>query len=89
MSMRLEVRNRQSPEEVFGYLELAENELAPETRELTLFAKPLGEHPEREEVRVPVEFRKGPPDLGKGVAWADRADELDQAYGYVRRSGEA
>lgn len=88
MSMRMEVRNRQNPQEVFGYLNLAENALAPETRELALFAKPLGEHPEYNEIRVPVEFRKATPDLGKWIAWAERPDELDQAYGYVRRSRE-
>ncbi|HKJ89353.1 MAG TPA: hypothetical protein VKA48_12700 [Gammaproteobacteria bacterium] len=86
MAMRVEVHNRNHPEEVFGYLELAVNELAPETRELELFAKPLGGSPERDEVHVPVEFRKVTPDLGKWIAWADRPEELDQAYGYIRRA---
>ena len=83
MPMRLEVRNRSNPQEVFGFLDLAENELPPETSELRLATKPIHGHG-RDEAVIPVEFRKATPDVGKWVAWADRVDELDHAYGYSR-----
>jgi len=83
MPMRMEVRNRQNPGEILGYLELAANEIPPETTELKLGTRPIAGHG-ADEATVPVEFRKANPDVGKWVAWADRADELDHAYGYVR-----
>ena len=88
MPMRIDVRSRQDPDRLFGYLDLAENEIPPETQELRLPAKPLGDSSAADEVRVPVSFRKATPEVGKWIAWADAVEELDRAEGYSR-AGEA
>lgn len=88
MPIRIDVR-RGNDETLLGYLDLADNDLPPETTELHLPAKPLGDQTGDDEVTVPVTFRKATPDLGKWVAWADTPEELDRAEGYSRAGSEA
>ena len=89
MPMRIDVRSRGGSEQLLGYLDLADNELAPGTEELHLPAKPLGEATGDERVTVPVTFRKATADVGKWIAWADAPDDLDRAEGYCRAGSEA
>jgi hypothetical protein len=89
MAMRIDVRSRDGSEQLLGYLDLADNELPPETSELNLRAKPLGDETGEDQVRVPVTFRKATPDLGKWIAWADAPEDLDRAEGYSRAGSEA
>ena len=88
MAMRIDVR-RGDDEALLGYLDLADNELPPETTELHLPAKPLGEQTGNGEVTVPVTFRKATPDMGKWIAWAEAPEDLDRAEGYSRAGSEA
>jgi len=88
MSMRIDVRSSKD-EALLGYLDLADNNLPPETTELHLPAKPLGDQTGNDEVEIPVTFRKATPDVGKWIAWAETPEELDRAEGYSRAGSEA
>ena len=89
MPMRIDVRSRQAPHRLLGYLDLAENQIPPGTEALHLPSKRLGPSRGNGEVSVPVSFNKATPDMGKWAAWADAQEDLDAAEGYSRAGSEA
>ncbi|HKJ70544.1 MAG TPA: hypothetical protein VKA55_02175 [Gammaproteobacteria bacterium] len=86
MPMRIDVRSRQDPERLLGYIDLPDNEIAPGTEELHLAGNSLRSGDG--EVTVPVSFRKATPDVGKWIAWAEGPEELDGAEGYSHASSQ-